>query len=160
MSTHNIIFHGEIGKIFTRYPSLSRPMIIIKHSAVSLRWYFVIVIVICIICIKLFFFFFSVLCFEPEDFDLLHWITSIGMYMMWCTKQENGPYANSQGPYQPAHSCCLKHPGGRVLTARITRSLISINWRRNSANCMALYCTVSFFFFTPWLSQEDLTLPR
>ena len=26
MSTHNICFHGEIRKIFTRYPPLSRPM--------------------------------------------------------------------------------------------------------------------------------------
>ena len=26
MSTHNICFHGELRKIFTRYPLLSRPM--------------------------------------------------------------------------------------------------------------------------------------
>ena len=26
MSTHNICFHGEIRKIFTGYPPLSRPM--------------------------------------------------------------------------------------------------------------------------------------
>ena len=31
MSTHNICFHGEIRKLFTRYPLLSRPMFII-HS--------------------------------------------------------------------------------------------------------------------------------
>ena len=29
MSTHNICFHGEIRKIFTGYPPLPRPMIIL-----------------------------------------------------------------------------------------------------------------------------------
>ena len=29
MSTHNICFRGEIRKIFTGYPPLSRPMLII-----------------------------------------------------------------------------------------------------------------------------------
>ena len=30
MSTHNICFHGEIRKIFTGYPPLSRPMVLVK----------------------------------------------------------------------------------------------------------------------------------
>ena len=32
MSTHNICFCGEIGKIFTGYPPLSRPMITLKRK--------------------------------------------------------------------------------------------------------------------------------
>ena len=34
MSTHNICFRGEIRKIFTRYPSLSRPMVDHEISSV------------------------------------------------------------------------------------------------------------------------------
>ena len=32
MSTHNISFHGEIRKIFTGYPPLTRPIIYIRYK--------------------------------------------------------------------------------------------------------------------------------
>ena len=40
MSTHNICFHGEIRKIFTGYPPLSRPMSlnVIAFGMLHLYW--------------------------------------------------------------------------------------------------------------------------
>ena len=37
MSTHNICFHGEIRKILTRYPLLSRPMVMWPRCDSNLR---------------------------------------------------------------------------------------------------------------------------
>ena len=49
MSTHNICFRGEIGKIFTGYPPLSRPMHLLDTSLVTYKdWlkYFTVIVLI------------------------------------------------------------------------------------------------------------------